>query len=168
MRTAVRLAGPFGHGASSDRLTAFPAEQPAPWPVAWPPDPMRGSVPRVLSVKQTRCLAVADEQVQDGVFYAETFFRARGDRELVVAVQGAIQVWVDDVPVLRRDAADWGSWQRFGVHLVVGDGPAPRRWRKLLAPAASVRLLNPDGTTADARDRRRRAAPPTPSSPRAS
>jgi hypothetical protein len=145
----VRLAGPFGHGASSDRLTAYPAEQPAPWPVAWPPDSERGNVPRVLSVRQTRCLAVADEQLQDGIFYAETFFRARGDRELIVAVQGAIQVWVDDVPVLRRDAADWGTWQRFGVHLVVSEG-RHRVVGKLQAPAASVRLLNPDGTTAAA------------------
>ena len=144
---AIRIAGPFGHGASGDRLLRFPAEQPAPWPVAWPADPMRGSVPRVLPTKQSRCVAVADEQVQDGVFYAETFFRARGEQELVVAVQGAMAVWIDDVPVLSRDLADWGSWQRFGVHVRVPEG-RHRVVGKLVTPAASVRLLNPDGTSA--------------------
>jgi len=144
---AVRMAGPFGHSSPADRLVRFPAEQPAPWPAAWAPDLKRGSVPRVLSVTQNRCLAVADEQVQDGVFYAETFFTTRGDRELLVAVQGALEVWVDDTPVITRDAVDWGTWQRFGAHLIVADG-RHRVLAKLLTPVASVRILQPDGTGA--------------------
>ncbi len=144
---AVRLAGPFGHGAASERTHPFPAEQPAPWPVAWAADPERGSVPRVLPTKQNRCLAVAEEQLQDGVFYAESFFRARGERDMIVAVQGATQVWVDDVRVLSRDLSEWGSWQRFGVQLHVADG-RHRVVAKMLTPAASVRLLNPDGSAA--------------------
>lgn len=147
--TPVRLAGPFGHGAGPDRLRRFPAEEAAPWPAAWAPDERRGSVPRVLAVAQTRCLAVADEQVQDGVFYAETFFRSQGERELIVAVQGATQVWVDDTLVLMRDVGEWGSWQRFGARVVVGNG-RHRVLGKLLSPAASIRLLNPDGTSAGA------------------
>jgi tetratricopeptide (TPR) repeat protein len=143
----VRLAGPFGHGGVPDRLHSFPAERPGRWPAAWEADPIRRSVAHVLSVKQTRCLAVADEQVQDGVFYAETFFATHGERELVVAVQGAIAVWVDDAPVLSRGIEDWGSWQRFGAHVVVGDG-RHRVLARVLAPAASIRLLDPDGTAA--------------------
>jgi tetratricopeptide (TPR) repeat protein len=143
----VRLAGPFGHGGTPDRLRSFPAELPAPWPPAWDPDPMRRSVAHVLSVKQTRCLAVADEQVQDGVFYAETFFTTHGDREILVAVQGAVAVWIDDALVLSRAVEEWGAWQRFGAHVVVGDG-RHRVLARVLAPAASVRLLNPDGTAA--------------------
>ncbi len=143
----VRIAGPFGHGASADRLRSFPAELPAPWPVIWAPDALRATVPRVLPARQHRCVAVADTQVPEGVFYAETFFRTRGDRELIVAVQGAVAVWVDDSPVLTRGAETWGSWQRFGVHLAVGDG-RHRVLARLLTPAASVRLLNPDGTAA--------------------
>jgi hypothetical protein len=143
----VRLAGPFGHGGAPDRLRTFPAERPGPWPVAWSPDPMRGSVARVLSVKQNRCLAATDEQVQDGVFYAETFFTTHGDRELIVAVQGAVAVWIDDAQVLSRDIEEWGSWQRFGAHVTLGDG-RHRVLARVLAPAASVRLLNPDGTSA--------------------
>jgi tetratricopeptide (TPR) repeat protein len=145
----VRLAGPFGHGSGPDRERTFAAERPSPWPVAWPPDPMRSSVPHVLSVTQSRCLAVADEQVQDGIFYAETFFTTRGDRELVIAVQGAVKVWVDDAPVLERNVEEWGSWQRFGARIEVSDG-RHRVLARVLTPAASVRLLNPDGTAAGA------------------
>lgn len=143
----VRLAGPFGHGSAPDRLRSFAAERPAPWPVAWAADPMRGSVPHVLSVTQRRCLAVADEQVQDGVFYAEAFFTTQGDRELLVAVQGALAVWIDDSLVLSRGIQEWASWQRFGAHVLVGDG-RHRVMARVLAPAASVRLLNPNGTAA--------------------
>jgi tetratricopeptide (TPR) repeat protein len=143
----VRLAGPFGHGGAPDRLHSFPAERPGPWPAAWEPDAMRRSVPHVLSVKQARCLAVADEQVQEGVFYAETFFSTHGERDLVLAVQGAVAVWVDDTQVLSRGAEDWGSWQRFGAHVLVGDG-RHRVLARVVAPAASIRLLNPDGSAA--------------------
>lgn len=143
----IRMAGPFGHGGGPDRLRSYPTEQPGPWPLAWPADPRRGSVPHVLPVTQSRCLAVADEQVQDGVFYAETFFTTQGDQELLIAVQGAVQVWVDDRLVLSRPVEDWGSWQRFGAHVMVGGG-RHRVLAKTLSPAASVRLLNPDGTAA--------------------
>jgi hypothetical protein len=144
----LRLAGPFGHGGPLDRQRDFPAQSSAPWPAAWPADPMRGSLPHVLPVTMTRCSAVADEQVPDGVFYAETFFSTRGERELVVAAQGAIKIWVDDALVLERAVEDWGSWQRFGAHVLVGGG-RHRVLARLLAPATSVRLLNPDGTSAN-------------------
>jgi tetratricopeptide (TPR) repeat protein len=144
---AMRLAGPFGHGGALDRQRDFPAEAPTPWPAAWPADSMRGSVPHVLPVTMTRCSAVADEQIPDGIFYAETFFATAGERDLVVAIQGAVKIWVDDVLVLERQVDDWGSWQRFGAHVLVGEG-RHRVLARLLAPATSVRLLNPDGTTA--------------------
>jgi tetratricopeptide (TPR) repeat protein len=143
----LRIAGPFGHGADQDALRSFPPEDAAPWPPAWPADPMRGNVPHILPVTQTRCLAVAQEQVEDGVFYVETFFTTKGDRDLVVAVQGALTVWVDGAPVLTRGPQDWGSWQRFGAHLAVGDG-RHRVLARTVTPAASIRLLNPDGTAA--------------------
>jgi tetratricopeptide (TPR) repeat protein len=143
----LRIAGPFGHGAEHDGERSFPPEDAAPWPPAWAPDPMRGSVPHILSVKQPRCLAVAQEQVEEGVFYVETFFTTRGDRELVVAVQGAVDVWIDGTEVLQRSPHDWGSWQRFGAHVSVVDG-RHRVLARTLTPAASIRLLQPDGTSA--------------------
>jgi tetratricopeptide (TPR) repeat protein len=144
---SVRLAGPFGHGGTLDRLRNFAPEAPSPWPAAWQADAMRGSIPHVLPVTMTRCSAVSEEQVQDGVFYAETFFTTRGDRELYVAVQGAVKVWVDDAVVLSRGTEDWGSWQRFGAHVSVAEG-RHRVLARILTPATSVRLLNPDGTPA--------------------
>jgi tetratricopeptide (TPR) repeat protein len=143
----VRLAGPFGRGVDADRSRSFEAEGVAPWPRAWSPDPVRGSVPHVLSTTQKTCLAVADEQVQDGTFYVEAFFGSRGDRELVVAVQGAAVVWIDGVQILSRGIDQWGSWQRFGAHVTVGVG-RHRIVARTMTPAASVRLLNPDGTAA--------------------
>jgi RecA/RadA recombinase len=143
----VRIAGPFGHGSASDPMRSFDAEKPGPWPPAWAPDPMRGSTPHVLAVSQTRCLAQADEQVQEGVFYVESFFVTRGERELLVAVQGAVAVWIDGVRVLTRGAEDWGSWQRFGAHVMVEDG-RHRVLARTLTPVTSVRILNPDGTAA--------------------
>ncbi len=143
----VRLAGPFGHGAVQDRSATYPAERPGPWPSAWPADSMRGTIPHVLSVSQHRCLAVAEEQVQDGVFYAESFFATSGDRDVIVAVQGAVAIWVDDTPVLSRALEEWGSWQRFGAHFRVAGG-RHRVLARVLSASASVRILNPDGTPA--------------------
>ncbi len=143
----VRIAGPFGHAGAPDPMRSFPAEKPGPWPLAWAPDAIRGTTPHVLAVTQTRCLAAADEQVQEGVFYVESFFNTLGDRELLVAVQGAVAVWVDGVQVLSRSPQEWGSWQRFGAHVSVPDG-RHRVVARTLTPATSVRILEPDGTGA--------------------
>jgi cellulose synthase operon protein C len=144
---AVRIAGPFGHGAPSEVTRSFDPERAGPWPLAWDPDPMRGTTPHLLSVSQTRCLAEADEQVQDGVFYVESYFTTRGDRELLVAVQGAVALWIDGVKVLSRSPGEWGSWQRFGAHVSVHDG-RHRVVARSLTPVTSVRILEPDGAGA--------------------
>ncbi len=143
----VRIAGPFGHGSPSDSMRSFPPEEPTPWPAAWPADPVRGTTPHVLSVSQIRCLAEADEQVQDGVYYAESFFTTHGDLELIAAVQGAVAMWIDGTRVLSRGSEEWGSWQRFGAHVSVSDG-RHRVLARTLTPVTSVRILNPDGTAA--------------------
>lgn len=143
----LRAAGPFGHGVTTDANRSFPPESASPWPPAWPADPVRGSVPHELPVVQSRCMALADEQVEDGVFYVETFFTTHGDRELLVAVQGAVAIWVDGALVSTRPAHEWGSWQRFGVHVSVTDG-RHRVLARTVTPGGSIRLLNPDGTAA--------------------
>ncbi|HTB78492.1 MAG TPA: tetratricopeptide repeat protein [Polyangiaceae bacterium] len=145
--SAVRIAGPFGHGGPVDMTRSFDPEKPGPWPLAWAPDPMRGTTPHVLSVTQTRCLAEADEQVPEGVFYVESYFATNGDRELIVAVQGAVALWIDGVKVLSRGPEEWGSWQRFGAHVLVHDG-RHRIVARSLTPATSVRILEPNGTGA--------------------
>jgi len=143
----LRVAGPFGRGVAADAARPFPPDAGAPWPAAWPPDPVRGSVPKVLAITQKRCMAIADEPVDEGVFYFETFFVTQADRELLVAVQGATKVWVDGAPVLSRGSDEWGSWQRFGAHVLVGQG-RHRIVARTLTAAASVRILNADGTPA--------------------
>ena len=144
---AVRIAGPFGHGSAADRRRAFGPESPGPWPESWPEDPLRGSVPHVLKVEQERCFATSTEHVGDGIFYAESFFTTGAERDMIVAAQGAVEVWVDDTPVLQRDLRTWGVWQKFGVALHVGAG-RHRVVGRLMGDGSSVRLLNPDGTPA--------------------
>ncbi len=141
----VRIAGPFGRATSADRRRPFAAEKPGPWPIAWPADPMRGTPPHVLKVEHHRCLTAATEHVDEGIFYAETFFTSFAPRDVLVAVQGAVKVWVDDTPVLDRDLRDWGVWQRFGSYVHVGAG-RHRVVARLLTDAATVRILNRDGT----------------------
>lgn len=142
----VRIAGPFGRGSAPDRRRSFPAER-APWPPSWPEDPSRGSVPHVLKTERHRCLTASTEKTDEGIFYAETFFEAPADRDVLVAVQGAVAVWVDDVLIVDRDLREWGVWQRFGGAVRVPKG-RHRLLARIMNDAASVRLLNLDGTAA--------------------
>jgi tetratricopeptide (TPR) repeat protein len=144
---ALRIAGPFGRGAASDRRQTFAAERPGPWPSEWVKDPVRGSVPHVLKTERHRCLTASTERTEDGVFYLETFFTTTSPRDLIVAAQGSVKVWVDDAPVVERDLREWGVWQRFGAQVRVGAG-RHRVLARTLNDAGSVRVLEPDGTPA--------------------
>lgn len=145
--TNVRLAGPFGHGVPADRRTAYPAEAPGPWPFAWPRDPQRGQAPHQLKTERRRCLTNSTEHAGAGVFYAETYFDTAHQRDLLVAVQGSVAVWVDDRLVLRRDLRDWGIWQRFGAVVRVPAG-RHRLLARIVDDSTTIRILNPDGTPA--------------------
>jgi tetratricopeptide (TPR) repeat protein len=142
----IRIAGPFGKGSAPDRRRSFPAER-SPWPPSWPEDPLRGSVPHILKTERHRCLTASTEKTDDGIFYVETFFEVPADRDLLVAVQGAVAVWVDDVQVVDRDLRDWGVWQRFGGAVHVPKG-RHRLLARVMNDAASMRLMNTDGTAA--------------------
>ena len=144
--TEVRIAGPFGHGVASDRRRSFAAEQ-GPWPLAWPKDPLRGSTPHILPTKRHGCIVASTENAEEGIFYAETFIETRVERNLIVAVQGSVDVWIDGVQVGHRDPREWGSWQRFGVAAKVGVG-RHRVLATTTSDAVQVRLLNEDGTAA--------------------
>jgi tetratricopeptide (TPR) repeat protein len=143
----MRIAGPFGHGTAPERRRSFAAER-APWPPSWPEDPTRGNVPHVLKTERHRCLTASTERTDDGVFYAETFFDTPADRDVLVAVQGSVAVWVDDVQIVDRDLRDWGVWQRFGGAVHVQKG-RHRVLARILNDAGSIRLLNLDGTAAN-------------------
>ncbi|WP_394844622.1 tetratricopeptide repeat protein [Pendulispora brunnea] len=143
----VRLAGPFGRGTSVDRRRSFPAEDSRPWPPSWEPDPLRGTRPHILKVEQHRCLVGSPEQTGKGVFYAEAFFSTDQERDLILAVAGALKVWVDDVPVLERDLREWGVWQRFGANVHVGPG-RHRVLARILNDNTSFRFFGADGRPA--------------------
>lgn len=143
---ALRIAGPFGRGTAPERRRSFAAER-APWPPSWPAEPTRGNVPHVLQTERHRCITAAKEKNEEGVYYAEAFFETNAPRELVVAGQGALAVWVDDALVVERDLRNWGVWQRFGGAVKVGQG-RHRVLIRTLTDSASIRLLNRDGTSA--------------------
>lgn len=143
---SVRIAGPFGRNTPPERRRSFPAEA-APWPPSWPEEPSRGTVPHVLTTERHRCLTASKEKTEDGIFYIETFFEAPAERDVLVAVQGSLAVWVDDVLVSARDLREWGVWQKFGGAVHVGKG-RHRVLGRVLADAGSIRLLELDGSAA--------------------
>ncbi|MFC1643255.1 hypothetical protein ACFL5O_11320, partial [Myxococcota bacterium] len=124
-----------------------PAESPGPWPERWDPQAGMGDPPHLLKTQRFGCYVVADEAVNRGVFYAETYLELSHEQELLLAVQGAIGVWIDDRQVLQRDTRQWGIWPKFGVQVRLGSG-RHRLLARLDAPKTSIRLLTPSGRPA--------------------
>jgi tetratricopeptide (TPR) repeat protein len=147
---ALRLAGPFGRNVPSDQHRSFAAERPGPWPAAWEAGERDAFAPRQLRVERQGCLVRADEPVRDGLFYAETYLEAPAERDVIVAVQGALAVWVDDRLVLERDTRVWGVWPKFGARVRLGPG-RHRLLARVGDPETSVRVLRPDGAPSDVR-----------------
>ncbi len=140
----IRLAGPFGSGATADALASHAAEEPGPWPRRWPEDPLHGQTPRMLEVEQKGCNAVVDEAVQDGVFYAEAHFDLERSEQLIATVNNALTIWVDGKRVMDRDLREWGSWTRTGVGLQLSAG-RHRIMAKLTGATTTIRLMHRDG-----------------------
>lgn len=146
----VRLSGPFGRGAMPDAFRSFLAERPGPWPARWEPTPGAFVAPRILTTKQDGCFVRVDEPVTNGVFYAETLLELDSPAEVIVAVQGALALFVDDEKVLDRDPRIWGVWPKFGVQVWLEAG-RHRVIARLADPQTSVRVLATDGRPAGIR-----------------
>lgn len=140
----IRLAGPFGNGATADALRSHAAEGFGPWPVEWPRDELSGHSPRVLKTRQAGCVMSLDEPVPQGVFYAEATFEIPRSAEVILAVRDALAVWVDGVQVQDRGLTEWGSWTRVGTGLRLAAGPH-RVVAKLTSKQTAIRVLHPDG-----------------------
>lgn len=142
--TEVRLAGPFGRDTMRDTLRSFDAERPGPWPKVWPKDPDRGEAPRVLATDRSGCRVYADEPVGSGVAYAETYLDVEQPTDLVIAVDNALSVWVDDHLIFSRDLREFGAWLAQGTRLRLDKG-RHRLLAKLAEATVSFRVLYPDG-----------------------
>jgi cellulose synthase operon protein C len=140
----LRLAGPFGRDSLRDTLRRFPPEQAGPWPTSWPRDPDRGVAPQMLATDRAGCMIAVDEPVGSGIVYAETFFDVSEPTDLIVAVESALAIWIDDKPVFTRDLRQWGAWLPQGARVRLDRG-RHRVVAKLAEAATSVRLLYPDG-----------------------
>ncbi|HKQ69164.1 MAG TPA: hypothetical protein VJT73_07490, partial [Polyangiaceae bacterium] len=141
----VRLAGPFGHNVPQDRRRSFEAERPGAWPTHFTPDPGIHLAPHVLKTDRRGCQIRSTEPVQGGMYYAESFIDLPAEREIIIAVQGAYRVLVDDTVVLDRDTRVWGVWGKFTAHLRLTAG-RHRIVGRIGGPETSIRLMKIDGT----------------------
>lgn len=146
----IRLAGPFGHGASRDVFRNFAAEQSGPWPKRWPAEAGIEIAPSQLETERHGCLVSSKEPVNDGVFYAETYLDLPVERDLILAVQGARALFIDDYQVLARDTRIFGVWPKFGVRVRFEPG-RHRILARLTDASTSIRILDavgrPSGVT---------------------
>lgn len=140
----VRLAGPFGRQAPRDIARSFPAEDPGPWPLRFVAEPGVGVAPELLESEREGCYVTAKDPPFGGIFYAETFVELEAPTDILIAVQGAYGIWVNDERVLTRDLRQWASWPRFGVALSLPQG-RHRVIARVGDPGTSVRLLYADG-----------------------
>lgn len=154
----VRLAGPFGHGASRDIFRSFPAEQPGPWPQRWPAEAGIEIPPSQLETERNGCLISNKEPVNDGVFYAETYLDLPTARDLIIAIQGARALFIDDYPVLERDTRIFGVWPKFGVRVRLEPG-RHRILGRLTDASTSIRILDVSGRPAGVTTNVEAAAP---------
>ena len=154
----LRIAGPFGHGSAPDRRRSFDAERPGPWPPVFAPDSLRTEPPRVLKSEQPSCVVASEEQTAPGVFYVEGYFSSDRERDVIIAVQGAAAVKVDDATVFSRDLRDWGVWQNFGAAIRVGAG-RHRVVARVLDDRSAIRILEMDGRPAPVETSAGTAAP---------
>jgi len=141
----ARLAGPFGHLAPGDHRVHYEPERAGPWPAAFKRDPLRLEAPRTWPVERVGCALRATGAPRDGIYYVESFLDLPADREVIVAVQGALAIYVDDVEVLSRDTRLWGIWPRFGARLRL-EGGRHRILARVGGAETSIRLLAADGT----------------------
>lgn len=143
----LSLAGPFGHGASRDISSHFAAEAFGPWPKRWQPESGIGIAPQVLETERRGCLVEPKAFAPPGVFYAEAYVDLKNSRDLIVAVQAATMMWIDDVVVMERDPRHWGTWPRFGVRVRLQAG-RHRILARLGASTTSLRILDAEGRPA--------------------
>lgn len=141
----ARIAGPFGVRVPADKRTSFEAEKPGPWPYTFPKRPRQKDAPRILNVERNGCVLSSSESTPGGIFYAESFFDLKDDTDILLVVQGALSVFVDDTEVLTRDMRIWGIGARFGTALRLSSG-RHRIVARLLSDGTSIRLLAADGT----------------------
>lgn len=141
--TQARFAGPFGSGVVRDTQVHFAAEKPAPWPARFASQPGR-SVPEVREASSYACALYLDGVVPRGVYYVQTFIDVDIPRNILLAVDGAQAVFVDDVEVATRNRFVWGQMARQGVALRLSAG-RHRIVARLAAPETSVRVLDQQG-----------------------
>ena len=141
----ARFAGPFGRGVIADLMRSTPAEAPGTWPLFFPASPDRAEVPRVIPAVRRGCRLAATEPGGEGVHDVETFFELRHETEIIVVVQAAHAVLIDDRVVLERLPSEWAVWPRFGARVRLSGG-RHRLVARLPRPETSIRIVDSTGS----------------------
>lgn len=139
----AQIAGAFGHGVLSDHRVSFAPEKPAPWPSRFDPDPRRGQVPTIRDAEPRACVLHSGAS-RSGVYYVQSFVDLPAPRDVIIAVQGAYALFVDDALVLDRNVGKWGVWPRFGVRLRLSEG-RHRILARLIRSDSAIRVLAANG-----------------------
>jgi hypothetical protein len=90
------VVGPFGHALRSDHRVHFEAETPAPWPAQFRPNRRRLEHPDTHKMVSHGCLLRPEAPLPVGIYYVQSFVDLELPRDVIVAVQGAFAVFVDD------------------------------------------------------------------------
>ena len=143
----LSIAGPFGHGANRDITSHFAAESFGPWPKRWQPESGIGTAPQVLDTERHGCLIEPTNFAPTGVYYGQAYLELNSISDLIVAVQAATIIWIDDVVVMSRDPRDWGVWPHFGARVRLQAG-RHRLLARLGSAATSLRVLDAEGKPA--------------------
>ncbi len=139
------IAGPFGRGGLGDRRVHFEPEQPKPWPARFATGPAHGNDhAEIHPTERYGCSLFVSKRLGRGVFYVQSFFELPEALDVIVVVQGAFGLRIDDVEVQSRNRAELGARLRSGVQLRLGPG-RHRLVARLGVPKTSIRLLSPEG-----------------------
>lgn len=142
--TAARFAGPFGKPANGDIFVKFAAEEPTPWPTAFPPSRADGTSPIVRAGQAGECTLTAvgtPAANAAGAHYVESFITVDQEVAGLLSVSGALSIRVNGWEVAKYDPRNFASFASSVVALRL----APGRHRvvaRLLSPSTELRFID--------------------------
>jgi hypothetical protein len=141
---AARFAGPFGKPANGDIFVRFAAEEPTPWPTAFPPSRADGTSPVVRAGQAEECTLAAvgsPEANAAGTHYVESFITVDQEVTGLLSVSGALAIRINGWEVAKYDPRNFAT---FANSVVAVRLPAGRHRvvARLLSPSTEMRFID--------------------------